>query len=205
MLIEQDLKRLFDYIEPSDQNLPCYSYRIHELLLRACIEVEANCKAILLENGYAKSGDLRMVDYVKIEASHRLSEYRVRVPVWTGANGVRRPFSNWASRTPLNWYKTYNAAKHDRHSEFQSATFEMMLDAICGCLVVLSAQFMEEEFAGGMDIVISGGLTDGWDYAIGRFFHVDYPKSWAETERYAFKWKELSSQVDPFDNYPYPP
>jgi hypothetical protein len=34
-----------DYVEPADQNLNTYSFRIHELLMRACIEVEANCKA----------------------------------------------------------------------------------------------------------------------------------------------------------------
>ena len=47
MLLLKDMQELFDYIEPADENLSCYSYRIHELLLRACVEVEANCKAIL--------------------------------------------------------------------------------------------------------------------------------------------------------------
>lgn len=55
LLIQKDLHTLFDYIEPSDKNLKTYSYRIHELLLRTCVEIEANCKAILLENGYVKN------------------------------------------------------------------------------------------------------------------------------------------------------
>ena len=33
LLIQKDLIELFDYVEPADQNLVCYSYRIHELLL----------------------------------------------------------------------------------------------------------------------------------------------------------------------------
>lgn len=53
LLIQKDLINLFDYIEPSDQNLQTYSFRIHELLLRTCVEVEANFKAILRENGYS--------------------------------------------------------------------------------------------------------------------------------------------------------
>ena len=52
LLIQKDLLELFDYVEPADQNLDCYSYRIHELHMRACIEVEAHCKAILSENNY---------------------------------------------------------------------------------------------------------------------------------------------------------
>src|SRR5262245_2566545 len=45
LLIQKDLQTLFDYVEPSDHNLHCHSFRIHELLLRTCVEVEANCKA----------------------------------------------------------------------------------------------------------------------------------------------------------------
>jgi hypothetical protein len=54
------------YVEPADKNLECYSYRIHALLLRACIELEANCKAILKENGYSKGGNWKIDDYKKI-------------------------------------------------------------------------------------------------------------------------------------------
>ena len=52
LLIQKDLHDLFDFIEPADKNLETFSYRIHELLVRTCIEIEANCKAILTENGY---------------------------------------------------------------------------------------------------------------------------------------------------------
>src|SRR5450631_1928148 len=70
-LIKKDLLELFDFVEPADQNLKTYSFRIHELLLRTCVEVEANCKAILLENGYhkVKTIDLTMRNYYEIEKS----------------------------------------------------------------------------------------------------------------------------------------
>ena len=82
LIILKDLQELFDYVEPADKNLACYSYRIHALLLRTCVEVEANCKAILKENGYARSGDWNMGDYKKIEKTHLLSLYEVKVPNW---------------------------------------------------------------------------------------------------------------------------
>ena len=103
-LLLKDMKELFDYIEPADENLSCYSYRIHELLLRACIEVEANCKAILTENGYTKSKNMNMKnDYKKINISHRLSSYEVKMPFWHGVSSIRQPFSAWATGRSLPW------------------------------------------------------------------------------------------------------
>jgi hypothetical protein len=51
-LIQNDLQMIFEYLEPSDECRPAYSYRIHALLVRTCIEVEANFKAILEENTF---------------------------------------------------------------------------------------------------------------------------------------------------------
>lgn len=97
LLLLKDVQELFDYVEPSDQNLRTHSFRIHELLLRSCVEVEANCKAILSENGYSKSSDWNMADYRKINTTHRLSSYKVKVPYWTGAQNIRSPFFAWDS------------------------------------------------------------------------------------------------------------
>ena len=73
LLLQKDLHDLFDYVEPADTNLQCFSYRIHALLLRACVEVEANCKAILKENGYKRVGDWSMRDNRKIRDPSPLS------------------------------------------------------------------------------------------------------------------------------------
>jgi hypothetical protein len=97
LLIQKDLLELFDFVEPSDKNLNCFSYRIHELHTRTCIEIEANCKAILTENGYAKSGNLNMPDYKKLNATHRLSSYEIKLPLWHGTRGTRAPFLPWGS------------------------------------------------------------------------------------------------------------
>ncbi len=121
LLLLKDLQELFDYVEPADKNLSCYSYRIHALLLRACVEVEANCKAILAENGYSKSSDMNMVDYKKINTTHRLSSYQVKVPYWNGSKEMRSPFSAWASGAALPWYQAYNITKHNRLAEFEEA------------------------------------------------------------------------------------
>jgi hypothetical protein len=46
LILQKDLLELFDYVEPSDKNGACYSYRIHELHTRACIEVKPIAKLL---------------------------------------------------------------------------------------------------------------------------------------------------------------
>lgn len=203
LLILKDLQELFDYIEPSDDNLNCYSYRIHALLLRACIEVEANCKAILKENGYKKRRDMNMGDYKKINTTHRLSSFQVRVPYWRGSQDLRSPFSGWATGGSLPWYEVYNTTKHDRHAGFKEATFEHLIDACAGVLVVLSAQFETNDFSPGPTLRAVTGLNDGMKSGIGGYFRVKFPDDWPLDLRYDFDWQTLKDEPDPFQTIDY--
>ena len=203
LLLLKDLQELFDYIEPADGNLPCYSYRIHALLLRACVEVEANCKAILKENGYTKAGDMNMGDYKKINITHRLSSYQMKVPYWSGTRDTRSPFLAWATGGPLPWYEAYNTTKHDRHVEFEEATFEHLLDACCGVLVILSAQFETNDFSPGNTILALEGPNDGMVSGIGGYFRVRFPNDWPQDLCYEFDWQKLKCESDPFQTIDY--
>lgn len=203
MLLQKDLEHLFEYIEPDDHNLECYSFRVYDLLLRASIEVETNCKAILQENGYAKTSNLTMNDYKKIEASHRLSGFEVKMPVWRGRNGIRGPFRVWSVDQALPWYQAYNKTKHNRSEAFKDATFKHAIDAVCGVLVVLSAQFTIEDFP-LTEGYVGKGASHGFECAIGDYFVVRYPE-WPYEERYNLKeWEMLRKEPDPFQNFPYP-
>ena len=203
LLLLKDLYELFDYIEPADKNLSCYSYRIHALLLRACVEMEANCKAILKENGYKKDKEMNIGDYKKINETHRLSSYKVKIPNWNGSASVREPFSGWASGGSLPWYQAYNLIKHDRHKEFEEATFENLLDASCGLLVLLSSQFETNDFS-PCDMLLSvWGLNDGMKSGIGGFFRVQFPNDWPDEMKYDFNWNLIKNDSDPFANIDY--
>lgn len=201
LLIQKDLQSLFDYIEPADTNLLCFSYRIHELLLRSCVEVEANCKAILKENGYTKKGDLKMEDYKKIEYSHRLSSYQVKVPFWHGHQNLRTPFAAWAHGGSLSWYQAYNATKHDRHQAFAQATFSHLIDAVCGLVAVLAAQFYTEDFSPAPSRLALEGNGDGMESAIGEYFRIQFPNDWPVEQRYDFNWQSLKNENNPFQTF----
>lgn len=207
--IQEDLQHLFEFIEPSPESLPTYSYRIHELLMRTCIEVEANCKAILNENIYTPQIDrfnkpvYNMTVYKKIDRTHHLSSYEVILPIWNGSPKIFKPFVSWKSDQPLQWYQAYNESKHDRQEAFKKANMEQLLCAVTGLLVLLSAQFKTEDFSAG-----SRGLAIGYDYhegnaAIGGLFRIKFPDDWSEEEMYDFNWSDLEKQTERFQKFNY--
>jgi hypothetical protein len=204
LILLKDVHELFDYIEPADGNLACFSFRIHALLLHACVEVEANCKAILVENGYTKSTDMNMGDYKKIEKTHFLSSYEVTIPNWRGTQTKRTPFSGWSTGGSLAWYQAYNATKHDRHSEFEQASFKQLIDATCGLFVLLSAQFHATDFSHfGTVLTADDGPRDGTAVGIGGYFLVRFPDNMPSEDRYDFDWDLLKGDADPFQNLDY--
>ena len=210
LLLQEDVLDFFSYVEPSDKNLETYSHRIQQLLMRACVEVEANLTAIFLDNKYKAAQDnLTMQQYCLIDISHRLSSYEIRVPTWQGSKGVRTPFHGWNQGEPLPWYQAYNKSKHNRHENFKLATFEALIDAFCGLNALLSAQFHDEDyFPGGKTLELSGACytydgDDGMEPAIGGLLRVRFPADWLHEQRYEFDWQELSALEDPFQNFDY--
>jgi hypothetical protein len=203
LLIQKDLQTLFEYIEPSDQNLAAYSLRTHELLLRTCIEVEANFKAILRANIYSQSGNWYMKDYARIDKSHYLSDYAVKMPYWNGGNCIRTPFADWKNGNSLTWYQVYNASKHDRAQELKAATFTNLIDAFCGLSAALTAQFLFYDFGPANSVLTDEGIGDGYEEGIGQYVRLRYPSNVPCANRYDFDWQALRKTSDPFQKYDY--
>jgi hypothetical protein len=211
LLIQKDLLELFEYIEPADGNLATYSFRIHELLMRTCIEIEANFKAILQENEYnpkdkkgqaisEKNWNIR--NYQIVDKSHHLSSYKIYIPTWEGEKSTMAPFLSWKSSGPLTWYQAYNQSKHSRHAEFRKANLENLLNAVAALVVLLSSQFRNQDFTPRSDVLTTNPERprEG-EPAIGEFFYVEYPSDWAEIELYSFDWSKLKTQDERFQKF----
>jgi hypothetical protein len=144
-----------------------------------------------------------MKHYKKINASHHLSAFEVKLPFWHGEKNIRRPFEMWSSFGRLPWYQAYNETKHDRHIGFSKATLDHLIDSVCGVVTIICAQFSTAQF----DYVLTtGDLPDGYHLTIGRYFTVRFPNDWPEEERYDFdlEWSaHLRHEEDPFQNFPY--
>ena len=208
-IIQSDLIKLFEFIEPSDTNFETYSYRIHELFMRTCIEIEANFKAILKENIFNPTNEKgkprkedwwNIKDYKKINKTHHLSSYKVILPIWSGKNSIFTPFKEWDDGKTLSWYQAYNKSKYDRHNEFKQANFKNLLTSISGLVVILSSQFRTEDFFPGQSLVgVESNSYFETEPAIGGFFHIEFPSDWTDEEIYDFDWSVLRKEKSKFE------
>lgn len=193
LLIQKELFDLFEYIEPSDRNLGTFSLRLNDLLMKICTEIETHFKAILHENKYSKDAKwYNISDYRLINISHRLSDYEVTYPIWTGEQNKFRPFQKWDSQDNLSWYDAYNLCKHDKVKNLQEAKLVNVLNAFAGLFIVYTAQFGAEDFATGYDtICFDGGYYEG-NFGIGQYLMYSLSSSWSNEEMYDFDTDNLT-------------
>jgi hypothetical protein len=188
LVLQRDIRSLFEIIHPSDTNLDTYSEHIGMLMVRACFEIETNLKAILRENGYTSRQNWTMDDYKKVEQSHNLSRYEVLLPEWVGAQSTLKPFEKWASAKKLEWYTAYNTFKHDRVENLSKATFRNLIHAWCGLFVIIGAQYgfddfsVEKQNVGFENFFKAGEFRHG----IGGYLSIKFPTNWPEAEKYEF-------------------
>ena len=201
--LERDLVRLFEYVEPADSNLGVFSIRLHEMLLRAAIEVEANCKAILVANGYRQARDWNISDYRKVDKSSRLSDYELKVIIWRSAPRVIRPFAEWAQGSSTAWYLAYNAVKHDRHRQFEQANIENTVTAVAAVRAILFSQFYINAFSPRQSVVMHSFDSDHFMTFEDSIFGLKPPQTWTDPERYDFDWSALEAMPDRFAQFPF--
>lgn len=145
-----EMQNVFRYVEPSG-NRAAYGHEIRQLLILACTEVEAQCKAVLRANHYTRlkknktpvaEKDWKITDYFKVARPLRLAGFKLRTrghPRFP----VLDPFDAWGAGTfaGLSWYSAYNQVKHDREQQFHLATLDNMVAAMAAVYVLITAQF----------------------------------------------------------------
>jgi hypothetical protein len=204
LMIQNDLANIMQNVEADDRNGLVFGYRVHELLMRTCVEIEANLKAILKANLFSSTRRWTMREYSRVEHSHRLSEYRIFLPTWRGSMGEFSPFGAWKHQKQLPWYEAYNASKHDRHESLVNANLQMLIQAIGGLVVLLAAQFDTEDYSGSPDLLSIGGPSvHKWEVTLGGLFRIEHPKNWHNDQLYDFDWNDLKDLPNPFQKFDY--
>ncbi|PIY96330.1 MAG: hypothetical protein COY66_04250 [Candidatus Kerfeldbacteria bacterium CG_4_10_14_0_8_um_filter_42_10] len=201
-LIENDLKKILEYIEPVDENMHVFSHRLYELLLRSATEFETNCKGILNANGYKKRGNLDITDYRKINKATRVSEYQIKMNFWYPVVKIIMPLSDWSKSQSLNWYKNYNLVKHDRVNYFSLAKLENVIYAVASVLIILYSQFNEYAFNPYNDetMLVQKDKDDFW-YGANSLFNIKPYENWSAPDQYYFAWPAIETTESPFEKY----
>ncbi len=199
-MILRDLNSLYNYIEPSDDNLGVYSHRIYELLLRTATEFEANCKGILKANSYSKpENEWCVKDYFKISKVARLNEYSLTFERWESTHEFK-PFIEWnpSRREPLSWYDAYNDVKHDRYGNFKKARLEFLMNALAGLICIMHAQYGEGMSHVGFQEYGTTDINEGT--VVTPMFTIKAPL-FPDEEQYGFVWDNIMNGQDPIVNY----
>ncbi len=203
-LLEQDLLKLFEYIEPCNSNRKVFSQRSYELFLRAATEFETNCKKILRANGYTKksSKDWNIEDYKKIEQATKLSQYKINLNIWHPTGKIFQPLKPWGSpkKLSLKWYQDYNDVKHDRSDRFEKASLINVVNAVSAVWAILYAQFSYYIFESYNDATgCTGDVDTGFEYSDNTLFSIKPFKNWSNTDVYTFKWP--NNEQEPFQRF----
>lgn len=197
-LIIEDYFTLCEYIEPIDDNKNTYSHRTYELLLRVATEFEANCKGILLANGY-NIRKATIKDYHKLNTIMLLDQYEVKTSLWSPTKSFR-PLIEWSRGFSLLWYQSYNESKHNRFSGFSKASLKNVFVGICSLVVVLAAQFpfMIGRLSGRSNLIFT--IENEPNSLSVSDFTIKFPVRQTE-QKYDFEWENIKNHVSPFEMY----
>ena len=197
-LLQKDLRHLFQYIEPATANLQAYSHRSYELLLRACTEIESNAK-IIFDKNHATPSEPNIKGYSDLEGPMKLSQYELHCYTLNIANF--RPFEAFADpvrdqRSPA-WYRAYNLVKHNRASNFASASLSNVISAVGAVYALLDAQF-----GYGFQLEMNDRQ---WSTNDDQIFSLKTVPTWTAAEEYSFKdWPALKASGNPYNHCPIP-
>lgn len=143
-LLEHDLKEILSFIEPTQDNFKTYSHQLYALFIRACMEFEASCKMILIDNKYdfKKDKNPNILTYYKI---HNFSNYKsintYLVRLHMSEEIDLKPLESWKEDKGPDWYQAYNDAKHSRVLNFSKANLLNVLNAVSAVLILLYARY----------------------------------------------------------------
>lgn len=209
--LENELKSIFNYIEPDEDNEKTFSFKLYSLLLLACTEVEVNCKLIMSANGYLEPKSMK--DYKKLENSSKLSKYVVTYSNWKKFNKATNeieyikkeytPFKEFANNKSPCWYQEYNDVKHDREKNFKYANLDNCMNAVSAVLVLLHSQFGNSCSDSSMSLCLDEGYDD--IYLSRYIFEIKPPKigDWNNDELYDFEWDDIKNDSMPFEKFPF--
>ncbi|WP_162601604.1 hypothetical protein [Occallatibacter savannae] len=197
-LLVSKMQDIFETVEPGLPNQHCYGHKIRELLLLACMEVEASWVAVLKANDYVR-GRYTTRDYVKLLQPMLLDRWILELRSYPRFPRMI-PFHGWDPQAPtqsLDWYDAYNKTKHDREGHLLVATLGRAVNAVAAAVIMHTAQF-----SGG-----STNATDGSGAALRSVFN--YKINSAMYTRSCYIPNAEGGSKTPWEwdliDYPFPP
>jgi hypothetical protein len=139
---EEDIDRLFRYIEPSEHNFSVYSVELTRLYLAICSEIDVLLKAYckLLD---AVSNPSKINEYAEVVVLTKSGFCSKTVNLQRSRLSFT-PFSEWKQQSTPAWWKKHNGVKHNRDVNFKDANLGNVLNAFAA-LYLLNLYYYHEQ------------------------------------------------------------
>lgn len=131
LALEQDVLSIALYVELDQRNFKTFSVEIARLLMSATQELDVVLKQLCARHN----------DSAKSESGYR-AFLSTKYPAWLSltiempAYGLSfKPFASWETSQTASWWTANNKVKHERHTHFDSASIENMLNAVAALFI----------------------------------------------------------------------
>ena len=131
--LERDLEQVSRYIEFNENNFNVFSVELIKLLLAFGSETDVILKALCHNIDPTRNAE-NINDYRDIILSQypKFPQLRVKLieyPI------ILEPWQKWTNGINPQWWKKYNAVKHDRSNNYSSGNLQEVLNASAGLFV----------------------------------------------------------------------
>lgn len=149
--IEEDVKKLSRYIEFSNTNFRCYSVENARLLMSSTQEVDVLLKQICTRFGDTSTNEAGYRAFIPAKYPNILTA-KVEIPRY---ELEFMPYQEWSGNVTPAWWTANNKVKHQRHTHFEHAALENILNSVAG--LFLANLYFYSEVEG--DIGVYPGTT----------------------------------------------
>ena len=148
LALEEDLIRLARFVEFDESNHDTHSIEIARLFLSTSSEVDVVCKQ-LCEKVSPGSTSKDIVDYRNTLTGNfpSLPEFKITIPRF---GTELRPWQNWQNGKSPDWWTDHNAAKHERHDNFEKANLKNGINSLAGLFVLVLHLYDEDARDGNL-------------------------------------------------------
>lgn len=156
--LETQFQATLSYIPYVEENKGVLSPKYSTILIDACSLIDSIFRDLVGEKKRSSLKDYASLFEPSINLEQNLTLY-LNTPLT-----ILSPFESWRTSQP-SWWNAYNKLKHDRINNFDSATLENTLLAVCAlhqvmarCKVFLGP-FLKEGWINTSDVDLAGNLA----------------------------------------------
>jgi hypothetical protein len=128
LALEQDFEESIRYVEIDEAHNDVFSVTYLQILVSACIEIEATFKQICRR--YAPESSPNNINELREIVLHQKPNFHLTEIEVSRYGRKYKPWEAWGNGENPDWWRAYNNAKHDRGSNYAQANQKNVLCAL---------------------------------------------------------------------------